>query len=228
MSQGPSLTASSLPLPRLLIAEKQFSAIEPLIRTFGDQRLDVDFDVCSSHRGAVGMLLASRYQLVISGAHLTEMEDFSLLKRTQALDPFVPVVVTADASEKESARRVLAQGAFDFISTPLDHEQTVSTIRLALWQSKLMDLIARKEKAIDRYRRHVAEYPHSREQMEESFNRALVAIDKTIYSIERSIQCVEESSMCFADFARRVAFHAKKSALERLDRLPSFWHSHSQ
>jgi hypothetical protein len=56
------------------------------------------------------MLLAHSYQLVISGAHLAEMPDFRLLRSIQALEPFVPFVVTADASEKESARRVLGRG----------------------------------------------------------------------------------------------------------------------
>lgn len=118
--------------PRLLIVEKNFSAIEPLIRTFGDRRLTVDFDVSSSPRSALGMLLASPYQLIISDAHLPEMENFSLLRRVQALEQFVPVVVTADASEKESARRVLVHGALGLIPTPVNHEQTVRTIRLGL------------------------------------------------------------------------------------------------
>jgi hypothetical protein len=80
-------------LHRLLIAEKNFSTIDPLIRTCGDRRLDVDFDVCASTSSALGMLLANSYQLLISGAHLAEMEDFLLLRNIQALDPFVPFVV---------------------------------------------------------------------------------------------------------------------------------------
>ena len=220
MNEGIFHIPSSSRLPRLLIAEKNFSTIEPFIRTCGDRRLDVDFDVCASSSSALCMLLTNSYQLVISGAHLAEMEDFLLLKRIQSLDPSVPVVVTADASEKESARRVLAEGAFDLISIPLDHEQTVLTIRLALWQSNLNGLIASKEKAVERYRRHVADYPNAKEKMQESFVRALAALDKTIYSVERSILRIEESSVCFSDFATKVEFYARKGALERLASLP--------
>ena len=79
---------------------------------------------------AVWKLLAARYQLIISGTHLAEMDD-CLLKRAQALQPFVPFVVTASASEKERARRVLERGALDLMLSPLDHGQTVRTIRLA-------------------------------------------------------------------------------------------------
>ena len=204
-------------LPRLLIAEKNFSAIEPLIRTFGDRRLNVDFDVCASPSSALGMLLASSYQLVISGAHLTEMEDFLLLKRVQALEPFVPLVVTADASEKESACRALTNGAFDLIPSPLNHEQTVRTIRLGLWQGKLRNLIARKEEALEQYRQHLADYPDDRKNIEDAFQRAISAFEDTISSVARTILRIEESTVCFADFASQVEYHARKRALERLD-----------
>ena len=80
---GPDLShvPSSGHLPRLLIAENNLSTFEPLIRAFRDERLDIDFDVCTSHLHAVWKLLASSYQLIISGVHLAEMHDFLLLKR---------------------------------------------------------------------------------------------------------------------------------------------------
>ena len=220
MNEGVFHIPSSRRLPRVLIVEDDFSVVEPLINTFKDRRLDFDFDACTSSRSAVRKLLASPYQVIISGAHLAEMDDFLLLKRAQALETFSPVVVTANASTKETARQALAKGAFDLISVPLEHEQTVRTISLALWQSKLLDLIARKEKAADLYRRHLGEFPNAGEQMEESFNRALAAIDKAIDSIERSILRVEESSVCLTDFATTVEFLARKGALKRLDALP--------
>lgn len=213
-------------LPRLLIVEKDFSTIEPLIRTCGDRRLNVDFDVCASSRSAAGMLLASSYQLIISGARLTEMEDFFLLKRTQALEPYLPVVVTAEASEKDSASRVLSKGAFDLLTCPLDNEETVSTIRLGLWQGKLRNLIARKEKTLEQYRQHLTDYPDDSEKMEELFKRALTTVEKSIASVEKSIASVaqtmlriQESTTCFSDFATKVEYHARNRAYERLDRL---------
>lgn len=206
-------------LPRLLIVEKDFPTIEPLIRTCGDRRLNVDFDVCASSRSAAGMLLASSYQLVISGARLTEMEDFLLLKRIHALEPYLPVVVTAEASEKDSACRVLSKGAFDLLTCPLDNEQTVSTIRLGLWQGKLRNLIARKEKTFEQYRQHLTDYPDDSEKMEELFKRALTTLENSIASVAQTMLRIEESTTCFSDFATKVEYHARKRAYERLDRL---------
>jgi DNA-binding NtrC family response regulator len=218
---GPDLShvTSSARFPRILIAENNFSTTEPLVGAFGDRRLDVDFDLCTSHSNAVRKLLAAPYQLIISGAHLAEMDDCLLLKRSQALQPFVPFVVTASASEKEAARRVLERGAFDLIPSPLNHEQTVRTIRLALWHGKLRNLIVRKEAALEQYRQHLADYPDDREKIEELFNRALLSFEKTISSVARTIMRIEQSTVCFSDFATKVEYHARERALERLDGL---------
>jgi len=60
------------------------------------------------------------------------VDDFLLLHRTQALDEFVPVMITTATGEKDSAHRILEQMASDFIPTLSKHKQTVSTIRLNL------------------------------------------------------------------------------------------------
>jgi DNA-binding NtrC family response regulator len=161
---GPDLSHATLSarFPRILIAENHFSTVESLIQTFGDRRLDLDFDVCTSHRSAVRKLLASPYQVIISGVHLAELDDFLLLKRIQALEASVPLVITATTADKESARRVLEQGAFDLIPTPLEHEQTVDSIRLALWYNKFKALIASRDKALERYQQYIANYPGNR------------------------------------------------------------------
>lgn len=129
----------------------------------------------------------------------------------------MPVVVTATASEKEAARRVLTQGAFDLLPSPLDHEQTVSTIRLALWQGKLRNLIALKEAALEKYQEHLADYPHDRKKVEDLFQRAISAFEKTMSSVARTMLRIERSTLCFDDFASQLEYHARKRALERLD-----------
>ena len=205
-------------LPRLLIAENNLSIFEPLIRTFRDERLDIDFDVCTSHWNTVWKLYASPYQLIISGVQLAAMDDFFLLKRAQACQTFVPFVVTASASEKEGARRVLNHGAFDLIPTPLDHEQTVNTIRLALWQNKFMELIARREKALEQYRRHLDAYPGTRRK-DDAFHNALSSLQRMVSCFDQSIQAIEGSMKRLADLARIVEQEAQAGALERLDAL---------
>ena len=217
---GPDLSHVTSPgrFPRLLIAENNFSTFESLIDTFGKSRLDLDFDVCTSRDGAMRKLLEVPYQLIISDAHLAEMNDFALLKRSQARETFVPFLITTSASkneDKESARRVLEHGAFDLLSLPLEYEQTVSAVLLALWESKLMTLIACKERAVEKYREHMAAYP-SGNQMDATFKRTLSAIHDSIVSYHQTILRTDG----FADLATIVANQARKKALERLDGLP--------
>jgi len=152
--------------------------------------------------------------MVISNVHLAEANDFLLLKHNRNVQPLVPFVVTASGSETESSRRALEEGAFDFITTPLEYEQTVSTILLALWQSRLMTLIASNERTLEKYREHMAAYP-SGNDMDATFKKTLSSIQQSILSYQQSILRCEG----FADLATIVKTQARKRALERLDAL---------
>src|SRR5262245_60930958 len=189
-------TSSARVPPRILIAEQHGSTVESLIQTCGDRQLDLEIDVCTSHRSAVCKLLAFPYQLIISSVHLAALEDFFLLRHTHALDMGVPVVITAATGEKAVARRVLDQGAFDLISIPLEYEPAISTIRLALWHNKLNVLIASRNKALERQRLHIAHYPHigggeafwTIRAIRTSIEQSFAAHNRTLYLIETTLQ----------------------------------------
>jgi DNA-binding NtrC family response regulator len=139
--------------------------------------LEIDVDLCTSRDRAIKKLLATPYNLIISGVYLAELDDFMLVKQCQAHQSSVPLVVTAKASDTDSARQALMQGAFDVMANPLVIDQSGATIQLALWQSKLHDLIAKKERAVSQFRQHLANYP-SQMQGDEVFQRS-VAVMRT-------------------------------------------------
>lgn len=178
----------------------------------------MNFDLCTSHRKAVSKLAASPYHVIIGDAQLVEADDCFLLTRTQTLHPMIPFVTTASRSVKESARRVLKEGAFDLITHPLDHEQAVSAVLLALWHRKLMNLIACKEKALEKYQEHIQTHPWGSE-MAAMFKRTLSVIDASIRTYEQTRWQVEDFPLGFSNFAKTVEFHTKQRALERLDKL---------
>lgn len=218
MDGNPSLlTNPSRPSPpRILIAENDTSTLEALTRVIDEGVLQTDFHVCTSFDGFMDKLLGPPYQLIISGVHLTAMNDFFPLRHNQVLQPNVPFVVSAGASERESARRALEYGAFDLIIRPFSAVQTMSTIRRALWQHKLLALIAGEEKALEKYRQHFAAYPGDK-KTKETFRKALLAVQKTITSYERTIQRIEESRMCFLHLAAGLEKEARERAWKRLD-----------
>ena len=219
MNEGISLTSSPNRVPRVLIAADYASTVEPLLRTFGDSRLDVDFDLCTSQASATRKLSATPYQLIIAGAHLAEVDDFFLLKRSQSLPQFVPFVVTAGASEQAPAGRVLAQGAFDLIPTPVNQEQTVGTIRLALWSGKLRNLIASKEKLIEKCRQHLADYPGEHLEVQGLLRETLSAFDKTIFVVGQSLLQAEKSASRLSEVVIKVEQETRTRAFARLDSL---------
>lgn len=81
-----------------------------------------------------------------------------------------------------------------------------------------MNLIACKEKALEKYDEHIKAYPWGSE-METFFKRTLSAIEALIRTYEKAMWRVEDRPIGFSNFARTVEFHTKRRALERLDKL---------
>jgi len=209
---GPPPSFSS----RILIAENDSLALEALAHTLGKSLPEARVDVCVSYDHALEKFIASPYNLIISDVHLAERDDFFLLKHNEVLPKSVPVVITAAASDKQAARQALEYGAFDLITRPVHPNQTVATLRLALWQDKLWALIGSKEKAIKRYRQHCAVYPADK-KMKETFRKSLFFVQRTISSYPKTMQQIEESMMCFSYLAAKVEKEARERALARLD-----------
>lgn len=207
--------------PQILIADDNFSTTESLIQTIADSQLGFNYDVCTSYDSAVIKLFRSPppYRLIISSVHLAEKDNFLLVRHNRFLQPLVPFVVIAQASETESSRRALEQGAFDFIPTPLEHEQTVRTIRLALWHNQFKTLIASREKTLEKYLQHMADYPGDK-VTDDAFKRTLLAVQKSVSTVERTFQQIDEGVVRLSDFASNMEEQARKRALARLDAVP--------
>ena len=106
---------------------------------------------------------------------------------------------------------------FDFLPTPLEREHTVSIIRLALWHNKFKTLIASRDKAVERYRQHLADYPGDRSG--EAFRTILTSIEQTVSAYERTIHQIETSIYCFAGLAKILDNQDRERVLQRLDSL---------
>jgi len=158
------------------------------------------------------------YHLVISNVHVAEVDDFFLVRHNRLRQPAVPFVIITGAADIEPSRRALDKGAFDVIATPLEPEQTVATIRLALWHSQLRALIASREQMLKKFRHIIADYPSDRKNGE-AFQRLLASMQTTRSSSERSLQRIEESFVKISDLTTEVAYYTRTRALERLKAL---------
>jgi len=212
-----SQVISTSRVPRILIAENNGSTAASLVQSISASRLDLDYEVCRSHDHAVMHLFRSPppYTLVISSVRLAEKDNYLLLKHNRFRQPDVPFVITTGVAEVESARQAMEAGAFDLISTPLEPQQTVETIRLALWHNTLRAFIASRDQVIEKFRQHIANCPSDLREGE-LFQRALALLQETAAYTGESLQRIEESIVRLSDFATKVADDVRQRAEARL------------
>jgi DNA-binding NarL/FixJ family response regulator len=142
------------------------------------------------------------------------------LKRTQSLQPTVPLVATAGAWEIEWAQKALELGAFGIIPSPHNPDDTLNLVRLGLWQNTLLRMIASQEKAREKYHQHLAAYPANKHNGE-SFKNNLLVMEKAFASFEETINRIDETLAFFSAVANDARKQAQQSTLEQLRRLTS-------
>jgi DNA-binding NtrC family response regulator len=194
--------------PNLLIAETSPSLLEALPSLLRQQMPGLHLDVCTSHDQVMKNMSTSRYEIVIANVHLAGLDD-RFLKQHQALQSFAPLLLTAAASERELACQLLKEGALDVITNPLEPVQAVSTIRLALWHSKLLRLLNSKEKAIEKYRQHMAAYPHDTKTTA-LFERSFTAMNTGLASVGKHLDLMMRVSL------QDMTSETRANAFERL------------
>ena len=111
-------------------------------------------------------------------------------------------MITTATGGKESARRVLEQRASDFIPTPSKQKQAVRTIRLNLLHNKFSTLLASRDKVLDRYAQHLADYPGDRKGV--AFQKILTSIERSLSAHERTIRQFETSLKRLTDLDKTV------------------------
>jgi DNA-binding response OmpR family regulator len=204
--------------PVILITERDPFMLEMLPDALHQRMPAVKLEVCSSRDHGMEKLITSRYKLVISNVHIAELDDFLFLKRSRLLQRGAPLVITGGQVESASIRYALEQGAFDHISSPLDLEQTVHTVQLALWYSQIQHLIASHNYALERYCTHMITSPDDK-QLGNILKQGLVAVDKSFDAVEETVMRMRRSLEDIGHIAIDVENEVRQQAIGRLDAL---------
>src|SRR6185295_11296043 len=120
--------------------------------------------------------------------------------------------------ETASVRHALQQGAFDYISSPLDLIQTLHTVRLALWYSQIQHLIAFHLYSLERYSAHIVTDPDDKD-LANILGQGLVAVNKSFEAAKETVTRMRRSVEDFNHIAVDVEKQMQQQALERLDTL---------
>ena len=209
----------------ILIAETDLAALQVLPRILSDGIPEITVDICASVGEAARKMEHTKFGAVITSAQLVYADGQLLLKRRKEAQILMPVIVTAGSSDAELAACALRNDAFDLILKPIQPPDAVSTVRLAVWQHRFLNLLASKEKAVSLFQQHMDAYPDQKPT--QLFDEALSAVEKTLKAVDRSLHWIKpiDNDLLF-QIAVAVEEQARQRAMDRLFRLHTEGRTH--
>lgn len=203
----------------VLLAETDPHMIDRFPAILSNHLPDVGVDVCTSAVDLHRLVKCWRYDAI--AIHPILLQDCPTLNCKANRHLLAPLLITASRDDCELARRYLKEeAAFDLIVKPLIPHDAVQTVRLALWQGALLNLLVSKERATARFRKHIEAFPQALKAKEE-FARLLTAYERTFHAIATSVPLLlsnEEETSLF-DMAGVVERMTRQMALDRLFRM---------
>ena len=105
-------------MPRVLVVDDDPQARE-LLREFLALKA---YDVIEAATGGEGLkrLREDRPHLVLLDINLPDISGLEVLREAKAIDPAVGVIMVTGLQEEEIGRQAMRDGAFDYITKPLD------------------------------------------------------------------------------------------------------------
>ena len=114
---------------------------DELVRMAGCQTFalaDIEVEGLARAEPALARLGAERPVVLVTDVRLPGMDGMSLLKRAQALDPDLPVILVTGHGDVDMAVEAMRLGAYDFIEKPFAPERLVEVVRRAIEKRRLV------------------------------------------------------------------------------------------
>ena len=108
-------------------------ALSTLLRLSG-------YDVTSAATGesALDLIDCQQYQVIVSDLFLPDKNGFDILQSVRKVSPTSEVIVVTGHASAQSAVRAMKEGAFDYITKPIDFDELKIVVLKALEKQKLM------------------------------------------------------------------------------------------
>src|SRR6266545_3390666 len=90
-------------------------------------------------RDALKLLAAERFDIVITDLFLPDLNGIDILKEVKSLSPGVEVILITGHASAETAVQAMKEGAFDYITKPLNLEELRMIIDKALEKKRLLN-----------------------------------------------------------------------------------------
>ncbi|CAN5243415.1 acetoacetate metabolism transcriptional regulator AtoC [soil metagenome] len=114
--------------------------------------LKIPVDVASNGVDALKMLIDTPYSLVITDLRMPKMSGMQMINEIEQRQLPVTVIVTTGHGSIIDAVQAMQQGAYDFLSKPVDPDHLVAMVKRALRERSLQDeVVALRQQLGDRY-----------------------------------------------------------------------------
>jgi signal transduction histidine kinase len=123
--------------PHILIVDDDPALLQALPHTLALRISGVQADTSASAQGALELIEAHDYDVIISDIKMPGMDGLALLAQIQALRPETPTLLITGHGEHQLAIQALRGGAYDYIQKPLDRDDLVASLQRALQTHQL-------------------------------------------------------------------------------------------
>ncbi len=111
------------------------------------QRGGYDTEGFSSAEEALRNLRSKRYLLLLTDLLLPGIDGYELMKKAKEIDPHIPVIIITAFGTVEKAVQAIKDGAFDFLTKPVDPEHLLHVVEKAVERERIFreNLILKEE-----------------------------------------------------------------------------------
>jgi len=107
---------------------------------------------CGSGQEAIQHLESEQYDIVVTDLFLPDVNGIDILKKAKELSPTIEVILITGHASAETAVRAMKEGAFDYITKPLNIEELRVIITKAIEKQQILsENISLKKQLRDKY-----------------------------------------------------------------------------
>jgi len=132
---------------RILVVDDELT-----IRKSIQKRLEREgYEVTSADnaKDALQLFQDNSFDTVISDIRMEEMDGLELLKRLQSQRKDIPIIMVTGAPSLDTAQESIKEGAYDYITKPIEREILINTVTRALEKKRLNDQIKEYQRNLE-------------------------------------------------------------------------------
>jgi DNA-binding NtrC family response regulator len=120
---------------RILIVDDEFSVRDSLLHWFRKDGYDVA--AAANAREALDLLDAGSFDVAIVDIRMPDMDGVELQSRFQQIDASMAIIMITAFASVDTAVKTLKQGAFDYVTKPVDPDELSHLVKRALEHRRL-------------------------------------------------------------------------------------------